>query len=71
MKYAGDSGDPYLDKATGVLRNLLGIGNQAALDKAESSLSFLRSNELSEFPVQGNFDLTCLIRAGIERRPLP
>jgi cell filamentation protein len=60
MKYAGDSGDPYLDKATGVLRNLLGIGNQAALDKAESSLSFLRSNELSEFPVQGNFDLAHL-----------
>jgi hypothetical protein len=27
MKYAGDSGDPYLDKATGVLRNLLGISH--------------------------------------------
>lgn len=42
MKYAENSGDPYLDKDTGVLRNLLGIKDQAGLDKAESSLSFLR-----------------------------
>lgn len=57
MKYAGDRGDPYLDKDSGVLRNLLGIKDQAALDKAESSLSFLRTNELREQPVPGNFDL--------------
>jgi len=57
MKYAGDQGDPYLDNDTGVLRNLLGIKNQAALDEAESSLSFLRTSELCEQPVQGNFDL--------------
>jgi cell filamentation protein len=57
MKYAGDRGDPYLDKDTGVLRNLLGIKDQAALDKAESSLSFLRTNELRELPVTGHFDL--------------
>jgi cell filamentation protein len=57
MKYAGDRGDPYLDKDTGVLRNLLGIKNQAALDTAESSLSFLRTSELREQPVQGSFDL--------------
>jgi cell filamentation protein len=57
MKYAGDRGDPYLDKDTGVLRNLLGIKDQAALEKAESSLSFLRTSELREQPVQGNFDL--------------
>ena len=55
MKYAGDQGDPYLDNDTGVLRNLLGIKNQAALDEAESSLSFLRTSELCEQPVQGNF----------------
>lgn len=42
MKYARDSGDPYLNKESGVLRNLLGIKDQAGLDKAESSLSFLR-----------------------------
>jgi cell filamentation protein len=57
MKYAGDRGDPYLDKDTGVLRNLLGIGSQATLDEAESSLSFLRTSELRERPVQGSFDL--------------
>lgn len=60
MKYAGDRGDPYLDKDTGVLRNLLGIKNQATLDEAESSLSFLRTSELREKPVQGSFDLSHL-----------
>jgi len=60
MKYAGDNGDPYLDKDTGVLRNLLGIKDQAGLDKAESSLSFLRANELREQPVKGKFDLAHL-----------
>jgi len=39
------------------LRNLLGIKDQAGLDKAESSLSFLRATELREQPVQGQFDL--------------
>lgn len=57
MKYAGDRGDPYLDKETGVLRNLLGLRNQADLDEAESSLSFLRTSELREQPVEGSFDL--------------
>jgi cell filamentation protein len=57
MKYAGDQGDPYLDKNSGALRNLLGITDQAALDTAESSLSFLRANELREKPVTGQFDL--------------
>lgn len=57
MKYAGDQGDPYLDKNSGVLRNLLGVTNQAALDTAESSLSFLRASELIEKPVTGQFDL--------------
>lgn len=60
MKYAGDRGDPYLDKETGVLRNLLGIKDQAGLDKAESSLSFLRTSELREQPVVGLFDLAHL-----------
>lgn len=60
MKYAGDRGDPYLDKDTGVLRNLLGIKNQATLDEAESSLSFLRTSELREKSVQGSFDLSHL-----------
>jgi cell filamentation protein len=60
MKYAGDRGDPYLNKDTGVLRNLLGLKDQAALDKGESSLSFLRTSELREQPVKGKFDLAHL-----------
>ena len=62
MKYAGDRGDPYLDSETGVLRNLLGIKEQGGLDKAESTLSFLRANELREQPVKGKFDLAHLQR---------
>ncbi|AUA54573.1 cell filamentation protein Fic [Achromobacter spanius] len=57
MKYTGQDGDPYLDKGTGILRNLLGIQDQAALDKAESSLSFLQAAKLREQPVAGKFDL--------------
>lgn len=66
MKYAGDHGDPYLDQGTGVLRNLLGIRDQAGLDRAESSLSFLRASELREQPVSGKFDLMHL--RGIHQR---
>ena len=62
MKYAGDRGDPYLDSETGVLRNLLGIKEQGGLDKAESTLSFLRASELREQPVKGKFDLAHLQR---------
>ena len=57
MKYEEDRGDPYLDKETGILRNLLGISDQAELDKAESDLSFLRASELRERLVKGKFDL--------------
>ncbi|WP_144630980.1 Fic/DOC family protein [Bordetella genomosp. 13] len=62
MKYAGDRGDPYLYAGTDVLRNLLGIKNQGALDKVESTLSFLRAAELRERPVAGRFDLTHLLK---------
>lgn len=57
MKYTGNDGDPYLDNRTGILRNRLGIEDQTALDKAESSLSFLQSAKLREQPVAGKFDL--------------
>jgi cell filamentation protein len=60
MKYEEDRADPYVDKASGILRNLLGIRNQADLDKAESGLSMLRELELRERPVNGNFDLAHL-----------
>ncbi|MCW8167031.1 hypothetical protein D8B22_19300 [Verminephrobacter aporrectodeae subsp. tuberculatae] len=60
MKYEGNNGDPYLDKDTGVLRNLLSIRDQAELDEAESNLSFVQSLKLREQPVKGNFDLAHL-----------
>lgn len=62
MKYGGDRADPYVDKDTGVLRNLLGIKHQKELDEAESGLSFLRARQLYEQPVKGKFDLAHLQR---------
>jgi cell filamentation protein len=58
--YSGGEEDPYLDKASGVLRNLLGITKQTTLEVSESSLSFLRANQLRASPLRGNFDLTHL-----------
>jgi cell filamentation protein len=60
MKYGGDRSDPYLDKETDILRNRLGLRTQAALDRAESTMSFLRTVELHEHPVKGSFDLAHL-----------
>lgn len=60
MRYSGQDGDPYLDPRTGILRNLLGIEDQATLDRAESSLSFLQAAKLLEQPIYGNFDLAHL-----------
>jgi cell filamentation protein len=57
MKYSGDSDDPYLDQETGILRNLLGIKEQLALERLESNFSFLRSAQLLELNTNGNFDL--------------
>ncbi len=38
--------DPYIDKETGVLRNLLGIRSQQELDRAEAELTSLEITEL-------------------------
>ncbi|WP_344204288.1 Fic/DOC family protein [Aeromicrobium alkaliterrae] len=38
--------DPYLDPATGILRNKLGATDQIALDQAEGDLVFLRLTKL-------------------------
>jgi cell filamentation protein len=67
MKYGDDRSDPYLDKETGILRNRLGLRTQAALDRAESTMSFLRTVELHEHPVKGSFDLAPL-QATYKRR---
>lgn len=60
--YAGTSRDPYLDSASGVLRNLLGIQDQAELDEAEASLGFLRESLMQEESITGAFDLGHLQR---------
>ena len=49
--------DHYLDAASGVLKNRLGIADAAALDQAEAALVATRSYELSQAPLKGSFDL--------------
>jgi cell filamentation protein len=50
------SGDPYTDPSTGVLFNLLGISDQAALDRAEADIVSARLVELAKRPISGKFD---------------
>lgn len=57
-KYEGQ--DHYLDPATGVLRNRLGITDAGELEQAEASLVAWRSYELSQQPMVGQFDLAHL-----------
>lgn len=59
-KYPVHAQDPYLDKASGVLRNRLGITDQAELDRAEATLALVRSLELVQQPVDGQYDLAHL-----------
>jgi fido (protein-threonine AMPylation protein) len=52
--------DPYLDPATGVLRNRFGIAEQTTLEQTEADLVAARSYELSRAPLKGRFDLAHL-----------
>src|SRR5271157_1190796 len=52
--------DPYLDAASGVLKNRLGITDAATLEQAEAALVATRSYELSQAPLKGGFDLAHL-----------
>ena len=54
--------DPYVDGETGVLKNKLGIRDQATLEGAEADLVSIRSQELWLSPLEGKFDLTHLKR---------
>jgi cell filamentation protein len=54
------SHDPYLDSATGVLKNRFGITDEATLEAAEASVVALRSYELAQQPLAGGFDLAHL-----------
>lgn len=54
------SHDEYLDAASRVLKNRLGVTEQAALDAAEAEIVSARSLELVEQPIAGRFDLAHL-----------
>jgi len=54
-RYSGH--DPYVDPASGVLRNRFGITDQAVLESTEADLVASRSRELASNPIQGGFDL--------------
>lgn len=56
MPYSADS-DPYLDPDSGVLRNSLGITNEAELEKAEADITIGLIASLPERPISGSFDL--------------
>jgi cell filamentation protein len=52
--------DPYVDPATALLRNRLGITDAAELAAAEADFTRMRMNELHHHPVPGRFDLAHL-----------
>lgn len=52
--------DPYVDLESGVLKNRLGITDEATLEQAEAALVATRSFELSLAPLKGQFDLAHL-----------
>ncbi|MBV8806369.1 MAG: Fic family protein [Myxococcales bacterium] len=54
------SHDPYLDPASGVLKNRFGIADEATLEATEASLVAFRSYELAQRPLAGKFDLAHL-----------
>jgi cell filamentation protein len=56
----GAAGDPYLDPASGVLRNLLGITDAAELARAEAALSASRLIDLERRRLPGRYDLAHL-----------
>jgi cell filamentation protein len=52
--------DPYLDPATGVLRNRLAITDEATLEEIEAAFVATRAYELEQSPLKGRFDLAHL-----------
>jgi cell filamentation protein len=49
--------DPYVDRSTGILRNLLEISSSSELAKVEGDITGIQIASLAEKPVEGNFDL--------------
>lgn len=60
MAYRDDTGDPYIDPETGVLRNLANLGKTAILHDYEAEMSIMRQIELAADPLASGFDFTHL-----------
>ena len=50
--------DPYVDRQTGVLRNLVGATSRSVLNAAESDLTFARATQLRKLHIPCTNDLT-------------
>ncbi len=60
--------DPYVDPATGVLRNRLGLTDPDHLEDAEADFCAVRLAGLGRRPLPGDYDLAHLARAHLRRR---
>lgn len=54
--------DPYINRNTGVLKNLLGISDKAKLQEAETQFTGLAMQELAKNPIKGKFDFVHLCK---------
>lgn len=52
--------DPYLDPASGILRNTLGLKDQTRLENAEREITQFALTVLADNPIQGQYDLAHL-----------
>lgn len=60
------SEDPYVDPATGVLRNRLGITDADELARGESDLTAVQTAELERGHLPGRYDLACQRRVNVD-----
>ena len=54
--------DPYINRNTDVLKNLLGISDKAKLQEAETQFTGLAMRELAKNPIKGKFDFAHLCK---------
>lgn len=52
--------DPYINRQTGTLKNLLGITDNEELRRAEAEMTGILMRELNQNPIKGNFDFAHL-----------
>lgn len=54
--------DPYINRQTGTLKNLLGISDSVKLSEAEAKLSGIAIRKLNRDPIKGDFDFAHLCK---------